>query len=499
MSSLSNLWYDKRRCKSSALLYVYFMPKLTPIIFLLILFSLIFPFQPLSAQIAGWEGPTDPLFNPNHIVSDREMVDYNSLTLKEIQAFLDNKPGALKKYEVVDPTTGLNKTAAEIIFQAAQNYQINPKILLVFLQKEQSLVENPNPPTSAFDWATGYGVCDSCSFDDPNVLKHKGFAKQVDDAASFLRYCFDNANLSWIKKYGLIYNIDSIPVIPANYATAFLYTYTPHFRGNYNFWRVWNRWFSQKFPDGMIVQIKNDDKIYLIKDGKILPFKNKAIFLSRYNPKNITLINQTDLDSYKKGPEIKFLNYSLVKTEKKEIYLLVDGKKRLLEKAAFRYYGFDPDEVIPGQEADLAVYDEGEPVSVKAKYPLGAIMQDGKTKEYFLVVDSVKYPLYDKILLAINFPSKKARKVTSLQLKKYQTGDPVLFNDGTWIKTKDSPEIFIVSNGARRLIKDETTFVALGGQDEKVIITNEKSMAAHPLGEPISLTPNPSSLTAADK
>ncbi|MCX6778691.1 MAG: hypothetical protein NTU97_00460 [Candidatus Magasanikbacteria bacterium] len=464
---------------------------------LLCLLSIFVLPTPILAQIAAVDGPVDPLFNPNHIISDKEMVDYNCMTLEEVDLFLKNKPGSLSQYEIIDPLTGMNKKAAEIIYKASQDYKISPKVLLVLLQKEQSLVENPSPTQYNLDWAAGYARCDSCGPLDPLALKYKGFAKQVDGAAGALRYYLDAANQNWLKKVGIIYNIDSIPVIPVNLATAGLYTYTPHFRGNYNFWRIWNRWFSQKLPDGLLVQVRDTDQIYLIQNGILFPFKNKVVFLSRFSLKSVTLVNQKDLDSYKIGAELKFLNYSLVKTDKTHTYLLVNDKKRLVDKASFRYYGFDTDEVVTGTEEDLAAYTESDPVSTKAVYPLGALMLDTKNKTYYLVEDGIKHAIYDKELIKINFPSKKIRNTTALALKKYKDGDPLLFNDGTWIKTADSADVYIVSNGSRRPIKDELTFNTLGGAGQNIIIINEKTMAAHPIGEPISFTSEATTLTQA--
>lgn len=458
-------------------------------IFILLVLSLILtPFSPILAQIAAIDAVVDPLFNPNHIISDKEMEDYNSMSLEDIQAFLKNKTGILSTYEVLDPMTGLNKKASEIIFESCQNYKINPKVILVLLQKEQSLIENSNPSQYNLDWATGYARCDSCGPLDPLALRYKGFAKQIDGAAGALRYYLDASGQNWLKKVGIIYNIDSIPVIPANQATACLYTYTPHFRGNYNFWRVWNRWFSQKLPDGLLAQVKGTDKIYLIQDGKLYPFKNQAVFLSRYSPKSVTLVNQTDIASYQIGTEIKFINYSLVKIDKNHTYLLVNDKKRLIDKVALKYYGFSTDEIIDGTSEDLVSYKNGEPVSTKAIYPLGALMYDSKNKSYFLVEDGIKHAIYDTALIKINFPNKKVRNTTATVLKKYKNGEPILFNDGTWVKTAASPDIYIISNGARRLIKDETTFDTLGGKNENIVIVNEKILAAHPLGETISLS-----------
>jgi len=454
-----------------------------------ILFSMLFT-QSANAQIAALDYATNPLYNPNHIISDTEMTDYTAMSLDEIKDFLNSKPGRLKNYEIITPL-GLNKSAAQIIYESAVNNKINPKVLLVLLQKEQSLIENPNPSQYALDWATGYGRCDDCSLDASGAPKNKGFGKQVDNAASFFRYCIDNnATQTWLKRAGLIYSIDSIPVIPTNIATASLYTYTPHFYGNYNFWKIWQRWFTniETYPDGLLMQIKGTDEIYLIKDGKLFSFKNKAVFLSRFKPKNVIQVDKASLENYKTGPIIKFLNYSVVKTEAKKTYLLVDDKKRLIDKEAFRYYGFDPDEVLAAKETDIDYYTEGVALSVKAKYPLGILMQDSKTGGIFFVVDSIKYPVWDKAMIKINFPTRKLIKTTATNLKKYTTGDPIIFNDGTWLKTKDSPEIYLISNGTRRLIKDEITFETLGGKQQTILTVSEQVMTQHPIGETIALS-----------
>lgn len=455
-----------------------------------------FPFSPLLAQLAAIDEPVDPLFNPNLLISDQELTSPNAMTLEEIAAFLKSKSGRLAFFKDFIPQYGLEMGAAEIIYQASQAYRINPKVLLVLLQKEQSLVENPKPSQYNYDWATGYARCDSCDASDPAIAKYKGFFKQVDSAAGSLRFFMDNPKKTSIKP-GLLCNIDSIPVIPANQATTVLYTYTPHFRGNYNFWRVWQRWFTQKFPDGMLVKTKDDDKLWLLAHGQILPFKSKAVFLSRYNPKNLVLATAADLASYTKGPEIKFLNFSLVKTEKKKTYLLAGDKKRLLSSEAFRYYGFDSDEIIKAKETDLLAYDEGEPISVKAKYPLGLLMQNKKTGGIYFVADGVKHPVYDKNLIVANFPTMKTRQVTADTLKKLKDGEPISFQDGSLVAMSGSSEIFLISNGLRRPLKNEATLETLGLAKENIIYTNEQTLGLHALGSVIDLSPTASALTQA--
>ncbi len=134
---------------------------------------------------------TSTEFNPHFIISDPELQDYNSWTSLDIQNFLDSKGSYLRQYQTTD-ASGTEKTAAEIIYDSAQTHQINPKYLLVTLQKEQSLITDDTPSQRQLDWATGYAVCDSCSREDPKVAKHKGFGKQVDDAGGIMRWYYDN-------------------------------------------------------------------------------------------------------------------------------------------------------------------------------------------------------------------------------------------------------------------------------------------------------------------
>jgi len=132
------------------------------LIMLAFLASSFWPSAPLAAQTN---------FAYNYIISDYDLTDYQSMDLNQIQSFLVSKSSSLANYS--DPITRLS--AAQVIYQSAQDFQISPKFLLALIQKEQSLVEDGTPLPSQYDWATGYAVCDSCSTDDPLIQKFKGF------------------------------------------------------------------------------------------------------------------------------------------------------------------------------------------------------------------------------------------------------------------------------------------------------------------------------------
>lgn len=459
---------------------------------------ILFLFWPLTSQAIDLNSLFSSGFNPNYLISDREMTDFTAWNQEALQKFLASKPGVLsgKKFTDLD---GQEKLAGEIIYQNSQRYQINPKILLTLLQKEQSLVENPAPSQYNFDWAAGYGRCDSCDPDNPDIAKFKGFAKQVDNAAGALRFFLETTK-DWLKQPGLIYNIDSRPIIPANLASAILYTYTPHLEGNYNFWRVWQKWFNKLFPDGSIVKAKDGDQIWLIQTGKRRLFATRTAFYSRFDAKKVVVASSEEIEKFLEGPAIKYPNYSLLKSKKGEIYLLVNDKKRLIDKTAFRYFGFNAEEIIKASDEDLAAYTEAEPIVSEKKYPLGILMQDNKSGGVYYVADNVKYPIWDRQIITNNFNNLKKRLVSLSALNEFTLGEPVKFTDGALLKLKNSAEVYFISNEERRWIADMETFQTLGWQEADIIATNEKTLALHPLGEPISLTPtvySPTSLTSA--
>ena len=178
--------------------------------------SVIFPsiiislFLVLSFSIIAQAGEDE--FNPNYIISDPEMLNYTSMDKDAIQKFLEEKGSFLANYSC-ENAYGNKKTAAEIIYNATnRNYDcdgvnlgndptendrinnckivttINPKFILVLLQKEMSLIEDSSPSQTQLDWAAGYGCPDgsSCS------SRWKGFGRQVNSAALQFKHYMDN-------------------------------------------------------------------------------------------------------------------------------------------------------------------------------------------------------------------------------------------------------------------------------------------------------------------
>lgn len=488
-----------------------------PFIFFILL-SLLLP--SLAAPLAARAQATvDPNFNPNKILSDEDLLNYDAMDLDDIQAFLSSKGSYLANYTATD-THGVMRSAAEIIYNATHdNFNcdgitlsdkpteaekrakcrplktINPRFLLVLLQKEQGLVENPNPVTSSLDWATGYGCPDNWVCNP----YYKGFGKQVNSAAlQFYAYMTESNRYNF--KAGQTYVVNNTPapycttnnqtmtITPENRATAALYNYTPHvFNGNYNVYLLWKRYFpkvSRLYPDGTLIQAKGSPDIWLISGGRKRKFSSYSAFASRFKEEQVVSVTADDLSNYQTGDPIKFPNYSLVQTPDKKIYLLVDNEKRPFASATvFKKIGFNPAEIDQASLEDLGSYTVGKAITATSTNVLGTLMQDTKTGGVYYVDNGTKAPLTDKILLTTLFAGKKITKATAKTLSAYKTVSPVLFPDGTLLKKDDFPTVYLISNGKKRAFADDITFNALGYNAKNIIPVSSKFLYNYPNGD----------------
>ncbi|KKP88441.1 MAG: Curculin domain protein (Mannose-binding) lectin, partial [Berkelbacteria bacterium GW2011_GWA2_35_9] len=201
-------------------------------------------------------------FNQNNLISDGAFIDKDSMSVTEIQNFLSDKGSYLKDY-----SSG-GRSAAQIIWDASHGYgdasgsingisvttstgTVSPKVILVTLQKEQSLISRTTQNDSALNAAMGYACPDSggCS------STYAGFTKQVENGAWQLRYNYERAQGTGFSDYQVGQSTTfsdwngNNSVTFDNRATASLYRYTPHvYNGNYNFWNIFTNTYSFESP-----------------------------------------------------------------------------------------------------------------------------------------------------------------------------------------------------------------------------------------------------------
>jgi len=471
------------------------MNKNLKFIFLLILGLFIIFTNPAQAVEYYEENPD---FNQNCIIADTDMTSYNSMGLEDIQEFLDDKDGALATY--VDPEN--NQSAAWIIWSTAQEYLINPKFLLTLLQKEQSLITDPDPSANQYDWAVGYSCYGGTCIDD-----YQGFTTQLRSASNkFINTYMDSLNetgctfTNWCvgktKK-----TQDDVLVTPENKATASLYTYNPYRGGtvvnglkigaNYNFWKIWNSWFASSmfYPDGTLLKSSTEPTVWLISNGYKRAFNSWTSLVTRYDAGNIIIVPSYHLDNYPEGSIIKYPQYALLADPDGNKYLLEnDYKRKIYDQATFQVLGFNPEEVIPVDQDEVDSIPSGQVITVASSYPLGGLLQSTYNGAVYYVQNGTKYPVVHSSIMEVNYPGLPLNKVSVDELETYPTGPAIKFRDGTLIKGENNPSVYVVSDGKKLLIASEETFNSLGYHWGKIITTTQAVLDIHPTGDTLDFT-----------
>lgn len=424
------------------------------------------------------------VFDPGFVITDSEATETVSFNADDIQAFLGAQGSGLYGYSPAD-VDGTVRRAADIIYNAARRHGVSPRFLLALLQREQSLVTDASPSQKQLDWATGFGVCDSCSMDDPALLKYKGFAKQVDGAADLFRGFVDaGGGPTGYRRIGNATAIDGVPVTPMTAATAGLYNYTPHLAAQQNFWSLWQRWFVRRYPSGSLVTASPDVKgTWLIRYGERRLISSMAVLASRFDPNNVVRVSANDLMAYPIGNPIKFPNYSLLRSPKGGIYLIVDDERRgMVSMNVFRRLGFSLDEVENAGWDDLNAYKEGQPLTSASAYPVGGLLQNPINGGVYFVQNGIKHPVFGKELLSMYFKGRKVKKSTVDELNAFSLGDPIKLQDGELVKADNSPAIYVIADGERLPIASGEVFVKQGWKWENVKVVSEKVLGLNPLG-----------------
>jgi|GEM_PF-875489 len=174
-------------------------------------------------------------FQKDYLISDNTLTNSGTMTVAQIQRFLESKNSVLAK-----PYRG--SSPAQMIFDAAKKYGINPQVLLTRLQCEQGLISKTTATQKQLDWAVGVGCYDSGNWNQ----KFKGFDKQIEYAAQTYRRHYDAAKAKLDRGEKITMNIDGQQVTVKNAATYSFYKYCPHFQGNKLFYDVW-RGYRSKF------------------------------------------------------------------------------------------------------------------------------------------------------------------------------------------------------------------------------------------------------------
>ena len=354
-------------------------------------------------QTPAQAAPPGSAFDPGLIISDSVFYDFGSMTVAQIQAFLDSRvaqcratnpaidclkdvkidipatpatgPGAVGPCKAIAAKPGAS--AAEVIHAVSNACGINPKVFIVTLQKEQALVTSTRPTEYMYRAAMGFGCPDS----DPGICGKvfTGLFNQLYMAARQFRWYGNPAGSFTYWRPGRVVAMRYHPRAACgtksfelkSQATANLYYYTPYTPndaalrnlygtgdscsayGNRNFWRFFHDWFGSPIGGSYLLKSSTSETFLIVDNLRYRVSDTRLLASVRpLGPEGV--ISQAYLESFENKGDL----YQLVRRgTTAEFWLLVDGRRYSLTDCNLaRQFGLNCDLATSLTETQLNLF-----------------------------------------------------------------------------------------------------------------------------------------------
>ncbi len=416
-------------------------------------------------------------FDPGLIISDSVFYDFGTMTVADIQRFLESKvpvcrattgPACLRDYisdqlekpgeegKCAPMPAQPNIRASQMIYNIARACGINPKVLLVTLQKEQGLIQASRPTAYMYRAAMGYGCPDS----DPGICGKvwTGLFNQLYKGAGQLQWYGDPRGSFTYLKVGRTANIryhpnescGTKPVLIKSIATTALYYYTPYTPndaalknlygtgdscsayGNRNFWRFFSDWFGSPIGGGFLLKSETSPT-YLIVDNNKYLISDPAMIEALKPLGPLGVISQDYLDSFATASTLN----RLIKSATGQYWFFDEGKKFTIttcNQAAT--FGLDCVTAVQLTSSQLAALANGGALTERVA---------GEGTEEFLISGASKRQILDSFSVTeagLNLPALSPAKISAFNYLPW--GNPVIANKSLFTnRTTGNKGVFI--------------------------------------------------------
>lgn len=360
---------------------------------------------------------------------------------------------------------GGTKSAAQIIAEASKNCGINPQVMLVTLQKEQSFITDDWPWPVQYEKATGY-YCPDTAPCDP---EYSGFVKQVYYGARQLQRYSKRADLFPNYRPGRTSRVYYNPNSGCGYGDVFiqtqgtsnLYIYTPYqpnasalnnlygtgdgcsAYGNRNFWRMFNDWFGPTI--GPLLRTSSSNTLYY-SDGTKKYLVSSFGLAEQYGLtlNDVRFVAQGELDtlttsSYPFSQVVKSDSDS--DEDGSALYLISGGKRiQFADMGTFSSYGF--------QSNQISYLPIGSIFRLPADVNYASIFAQAPNQFVYKMETAKKRGIFDPGTYNSANPGGKVTRLSNFTLGLIQTGNPYIIGDA----------ILRQSNGKSLLYQDGSWF-----------------------------------------
>jgi hypothetical protein len=432
-------------------------------------------------------------FKPGRIIEDSVFTNSNSMSPSQIHTFLNSKISSCDTngtqpsefgggtraqwgtaHGYPPPYTCLpnyiegGRAAAQIIYDVAQYYAINPQTLIVLLQKEQGLVTDTWPLSRQYRTATGYGCPDTAPCDS----QYYGLTNQLTWSAKMFRAILNNSS-TWYTPYILgnntikwnpVASCGSSVVNIENRATQALYNYTPYrpnqaalnagygtgdscsAYGNRNFYLYFRDWFGYNSGPAAF-KTAGSSTIYMPINGYKFIVPHTAVMQDfGISVEAVQTVSQAYADAVPAPETEAGLSTSIshvIKSPRDDdedgasVYLISRGKRYQIQTMQqFANFGLQESEISYLPLGYINTMDNGGMLPNFVTSPQGNVFK----------VDSTKHLIFQYSTYISQNPSDQIGLLSYYLIDRIPSGTPITTGP-VMIKYSDNETVYVLQNG----------------------------------------------------
>lgn len=236
------------------------------------------------------------------------------------------------------------------------------------------------------------------------------------------------------------------------------------------------------YPDGTLVRREKSNEVYLIENKQRREItSNRLMSALKYNPANVILITEDELNHFPAGEKMKYPDNTLAKTEDSPtVYLIKNSKRKEFTSAVlFEKLGYKWSNIINITKDEM----ENHLADGKVLYPDGFLIKSSDNPAVYILEAGEKR----KITSAVLFEKRgyKWSEITSLspeEIKNYPDGKIMTYPDGTLIKREGFSVVYRIEDGKRKEFTSLALFEATKSKWSDVIALDKDEFLAYPDG-----------------
>ncbi|MDD3007072.1 MAG: N-acetylmuramoyl-L-alanine amidase [Candidatus Pacebacteria bacterium] len=227
-----------------------------------------------------------------------------------------------------------------------------------------------------------------------------------------------------------------------------------------------------------VYQLQGDSALYVISGGYKTKFASREDLPSTYRDREVKCISASQLKAYPYKDSKVLPDGTLIQQSGEGmVYYLEKGKKRPLSmvESEFSKLGFSFSDIVNVSAVELDYYDTAAAIEYG---PDGTLIKDTDNNVYF--IENGKKRLFTSATLFNSLRYDWSKIKTDADADNYMSGDAMRYSDGTLVRGSDSPSVYLLESGNKKLFTSGALFERLGYKWSNILIVNPVELNWYP-------------------